>query len=80
MDPSMESFREKLETEYTFPSLYMFKFIVPNQQVEQVESLFPKAETQTKPSKNGKYISVTAKIMAHSSDQIVDIYLSLIHI
>lgn len=74
MEGSMQSFREKLEEQYKFPALYMFKFIVPKDKAEEVTRLFPKAEAQMKPSKNGNYVSVTAKIMASSSDQIVGIY------
>lgn len=70
----MDSFKEKLEAEYQFPTLYMFKFIVPKDNLREVESLFPKAETTVKPSKKGNYVSLTAKIMAGSSDQIIEIY------
>ncbi len=68
------SFREKLEKEYSFPTLYKFKFIVPEAALDEVTALFSKHDYQTRPSKNGKYISVTAKIMAESSDKIIEFY------
>ena len=67
-------FREKLESSYAWPSLYMFKFIVPSGKVDEVIALFPKHDVSQKPSKNGNYISVTAEIMAGSTDQVVVIY------
>jgi len=70
----MPAFKEKLEAMYSFPTLYMFKFIVPNARVGEIESLFPKNETKNKSSSGGKYVSVTIKMMAASSDQIIDIY------
>ena len=74
MTKSAQEFKEKLETTYSFPTLYMFKFIVPNAKVGEIESLFPKNEMGMKASSNGKYVSVTIKMMASSSDQIIDIY------
>jgi putative lipoic acid-binding regulatory protein len=69
-----ESLRQKIDEQYTWPSLYMFKFIVPQAKVNEVKSLFPKHEVQTKPSSKGTYISVTAKIMANSTEEIIAIY------
>lgn len=74
-DQKISDFKEKLENSYSWPSLYMFKFIVPSGKEEEVKNLFPKHDVTQKPSKNGNYISLTAEIMAGSSDQISDIYL-----
>lgn len=69
-----ESFKTRLEETHIFPSLYMFKFIVPKEQINEVESLFPKNEFTEKSSSGGKYISITAKVMVSSADQIIEIY------
>ncbi|MEO9966027.1 MAG: DUF493 family protein [Reichenbachiella sp.] len=74
MDKSTESFKEKLDNNYSFPALYLFKFIVKPEQVEQIESLFPKHEVLLKPSSGGKYVSTTIKIMASSSQEIIGLY------
>jgi putative lipoic acid-binding regulatory protein len=71
---NFESFREKLENEYEWPSLYTFKFIVPREQEEAVVELFPKIEVSTKESSGGKYVSITARLMANSSDSIIAVY------
>jgi putative lipoic acid-binding regulatory protein len=70
-----DSLKSKLDEQYTWPSLYIFKFIVPNEKVNDVKALFPRHEVSTKPSSKGTYISVTAKIMAKSSEDIIEIYL-----
>lgn len=77
---NFESFREKLENEYEWPSLYTFKFIVPRQQEEAVVELFPKIEVSTKESSGGKYVSITARLMANSSDSIIAVYEKAQHI
>lgn len=74
MDSDHSSFREKLEQAHTYPTLYMFKFIVRQGQVDDVKALFPKNEVELKPSSGGKYVSATAKVLVTSSDQIIDIY------
>lgn len=71
---SIQSFREKLDNNHAWPTLYMFKFIVPVGKEEEIEQLFPKNEVKTKQSSQGNYISVTAKLMMNSSEDVIDIY------
>jgi len=70
----ISSFKKKLEEVHNFPTLYMFKFIVPNDKLIEVEALFPKNEIITKPSSGGKYISTTIRVMMESADHIVSLY------
>lgn len=72
---SYDSFREKLELQYTWPSLYTFKFIVPQGNEEKVRELFPGTEVIEKKSRKGNYVSLTARLMAESSDAIISVYL-----
>ena len=74
MEKSTQAFKAKLEETHSFPALYMFKFVVPSAQIDEVISLFPKNEVQLKPSSAGKYTSVTCRMMVSSSDQIIDTY------
>lgn len=69
-----EEFRNKLEGAHSFPTLYMFKFIVLEDKKDEVSALFPLNELSFKPSSKGKYISVTAKVMAQSPDYVIEIY------
>ena len=70
----MKSFREKLDQHYAWPSLYMFKFIVPAGKEEDVKKLFPKHTSSEKHSKEGKYTSVTVQMMMPSSEAVVHVY------
>jgi putative lipoic acid-binding regulatory protein len=69
------SFREKLEQHYAWPSLYMFKFIVPSGKEIRVKELFPNHETTARESAQGNYTSVTVQMMMPSSDAVIDVYL-----
>lgn len=69
-----EGFKEKLDNQYTWPSLYTFKFIVPEGQEQKIRELFPGSEVTEKKSSKGNYISLTASIMANSSEAIIKIY------
>ena len=69
--------REKLE-KLTWPSVYLFKFIVPtdNQKLAQVEALFDVtvAQVELRKSKSGKFVSISAKEMMLSVDAVIDRY------
>ena len=68
------SFREKLDQHYAWPSLYMFKFIVPTGKEEEVKRLFPLHTTTEKVSKQGNYTSITIQMMMPSSEAVIGIY------
>lgn len=71
---SQKNLKEKLDQQYSWPSLYMFKFIVAKGEEDKVLHLFPQNDVAVKESKNGNYVSVTAKVMMCSSDDIIKIY------
>lgn len=71
---SENDFKEKLEGTHKFPTLYMFKFIVPESKTAEVKALFPGNEIALKPSSKGTYVSVTARAMMPSSDSVIAVY------
>jgi uncharacterized protein len=74
------SFKERLDAVYVWPALYMFKFIVPNQRVDDVKILFPNHVSSEKQSEKGKYTSITFNMMMPSSDAVVSVYLKVKHV
>lgn len=70
----LKSFREKLDQHYAWPSLYIFKFIVPSGQEDAVKRLFPKHVASEKQSTRGRYTSVTVQMMMPSSEAVVSVY------
>lgn len=74
--PDFDALRKQLD-QLNWPSLYMFKFIVPsdNQRIAQVESLFgDDADVKLQPSSNGKYTSITAREVMLSADDVLLVY------
>ncbi|MCE3226344.1 MAG: hypothetical protein K0S32_895 [Bacteroidetes bacterium] len=73
----LEKFKQKLEETSTFPSVYMFKFIVEseNRKIALVENLFDaEADIHTKESGNGRYTSITAKQVVMNVDEVINVY------
>lgn len=68
------NFIEKLESQHVWPSLYMFKFIVPREKQSEIEKLFPRHQVKRKSSSRGNYISLTIKVMISESEEVVKIY------
>jgi len=71
-------FKQKLQEMHTFPTDYVFKFIVASEQsnIAKVHSIFEKANAcfSMKDSKNGKYSSITVKAPVTDADDIVIYY------
>lgn len=73
-----DNLRGKLEETTTFPTKYMFKFIVPskNDKAEAIKNMFNHlgAVITTKSSKNGKYTSLTILVMMKNVAEIIHKY------
>ena len=77
MKQDFDSLRVKLE-QMTFPSLYLFKFIVKSdlKKIAQIESLFhsERAEIRLQESSKGAFVSISVKEIMMSAEEIIDIY------
>lgn len=69
-----DSFREKLDQHYAWPTLYIFKFIVPKGKEQELRLLFPLHIATEKESKNGNYTSLTIQMMMPSSEAVILVY------
>ncbi|QTN39248.1 DUF493 family protein [Cryomorphaceae bacterium] len=72
-----QSLREKLNEQTEWPTVYMFKFIIPadNQKMAQVNELFDEsAQITTRASKKGNYLSISAKEVMVSAEAIIARY------
>ena len=70
----INNFRIKLDEHYSWPALYIFKFIVPIGKEDELKRLFPLHTSKDKLSTQGNYISVTFQMMMPSSDSVIEIY------
>ncbi len=76
-EEELAGLKERIVDNTTFPSVYMYKFIVEseNRKIALVENLFDAdADIHIKESTNGRYTSVTAKVVVINIDEIMDIY------
>jgi len=76
----LNNFREKLDQHHVWPSLYMFKFIVPTGKENEVKQLFPNHTVTEKLSTKGNYTSITVQMMMPSSEAVIDVYVRVSHI
>jgi putative lipoic acid-binding regulatory protein len=67
-----------LDETTTFPSEYMFKFIIPSskEKFSQIENIFnySGAVINSKQSKTGKYNSITVMVVMKNSEEIITKY------
>ena len=74
---NFDDLRGQLNQYNTWPTLYMFKFIVPsdNHKIALVESLFgDDADVKLQPSSKGKYTSLTARVVMLDAEQVISVY------
>jgi len=70
-----EKLKKSLVETTEFPTKYMYKFIIPSaeEKFKQIESIFDNmgAVINSKPSKTGKYTSLTIVVKMDSPDEII---------
>jgi len=73
--------REQLEGDTTWPSEYLYKFIIPASLVKlaEIEALFDGvgADIQTRDSAKGTYTSISIKVSMDSADAVIEKYLEV---
>ncbi len=82
MDPRREKYEKlliQLTDSFDWPTVYMFKFIVPsdNEKIAKVESLFDSNEAtiSIRNSSKGNFVSITAKELMLSPEKVIDRYI-----
>lgn len=73
----LESLRSKLNEIHTWPSVYMFKFVLENdsEKMQALRAVFDEsAEFSVRESTKGKYVSLTVRMMVLDADVIFDHY------
>jgi hypothetical protein len=66
--------KAKLETFETWPHRYTFKFIVPGEKRGELEAIFEGFEYSLRPSRTGKYTSLTCVREMPTADAVIGIY------
>lgn len=85
MDKKTEEFyarlREELNNTSTWPSEYLYKFIVPTdpKKIEEVENAFDNlgAVIQTTQSKTAKYTSISVNVTMETPESVIEKYVEV---
>lgn len=70
-----EKFKELLDSEYSWPDYYAFKFITKIEQKDALVELLAMDDYSEQASRQGNYISITYRKLIHSADEVVAIYI-----
>lgn len=73
-DARWANFRRLLDEQTEWPTEYLYKFIVPKEQLDKLKSVFGDAELVVRASTKGRYVSVTSRLRAVSADDVIHIY------
>ena len=69
-----QKFRDLLDQSYQWPDYYEFKFILKiDERLEAINKLQGFTITET-PSKKGNYISINARKLMKSTQEVLDVY------
>lgn len=78
MNPEIERIKKLLNENHEWPSLFMFKFVVPseNEKIAKTEALVSSetAEVRLRPSSKGNYTAVTIRVVMVSAQAVLDVY------
>jgi hypothetical protein len=73
-DQQFQKFRDLLDQSYQWPDYYEFKFILKvDERLEALNKLQGFTITET-PSKKGNYISINARKLMKSTQEVLDVY------
>lgn len=66
--------QELLDEQVSWPSYYTFKFIANENNIDQVLDHLDGHDIAKRPSRSGKYTSITSKARFHSSQEVINVY------
>lgn len=73
--------KEQLEGDTTWPSVYLYKFIVPAslEKIAEIEAIFDTtgADISTRDSSKGTYTSLSIKVKMESPDAVIQKYIEV---
>jgi len=74
MTDKHKQFKQALDENHQWPCPYIYKFIVPSENLSQLTDLFPEEKIEIRESKTGKYTSVTMVSTMCSSKEVMRVY------
>lgn len=75
-ESDIERVKNLLDSEHTFPTEFLFKFIVPKDKVSEVTRMFHTSKVKTRESRRGNYVALSMHLYMESSDEVIQVYQS----
>lgn len=72
-----DKFRALLDESYQWHDYYEFKFIVKDADKQVVLDILAGYQIVEQPSKKGTYVSISARKLMKSSDEVIDVYVKM---
>lgn len=69
-----EQLKTSLDKTHSWPTLYLFKFIVPCERRSDLLPLLPLGQIEERESRNGKYVSISIHAVMSDADAVIDVY------
>ena len=69
--------RSKLEAFHDWPHAYLFKFIVPQERLAELEGVFDGWDYSTRESSKGSWVSLTCERTMESSQSVIEVYVKV---
>ena len=73
-DDKYRTLRSKLEVFHEWPHAYLFKFIVPEGRLAELEGIFDGWDYSTRRSSKGTWVSLTCERTMDSSEAVIEVY------
>ena len=74
------NFKNRLDEIHTWPSSYLFKFVVPEAKKGELLSVMPTGMVRERSSASQKYVSISLTAKMESADEVVAVYKQVAHI
>ena len=71
---ALDTLRAKLAAFEKWPGPYLFKFIAPRDRLEELKELFEGHDYTLRPSRTGKYTSLSCEKTMDSSEAVIEVY------
>lgn len=69
-----EQLQARLDEQHSWPGPYLFKFVVPEPQRQNLLGLMPTGLLEERWSKNGRYVSLSLKTQMPHSQAVIEVY------
>ncbi len=72
--PDFDRFKSVLDSQMEWPAAWLFKFIVPKDQLNHLLAILDGMRPELRESSGGKWVSVTTETVFTTSEEVIAVY------